>query len=116
MESLQILSLIAPEFSSESEDLRTQYLQLANEEVTGKISGVTRNRAVAALAAHYMTLGFKKRDGAGEVVSMTEGEVSITYAKRSGEVRNDLSLTDYGRTYERLIKGHIITPLTRMCI
>ena len=116
MESAEMLALIAPEFSAESEDLRKQYLRLADQEVTIKMSGTARNRAIATLAAHYMTLGFKKRDGKAEISSMREGEVSITYAKRAGEIKSDLSLTDYGRTYERLVKGYIITPITRMCI
>jgi|GEM_PF-2333007 len=117
MQPLEILTLIAPEFSTESEDLRKQYLQLADGEVTAKISGLARHRAVAALAAHYMTIGHKRRDGSREISSITEGEVSITYAKRdSGGAKNDLSTTDYGQTYKRLIRGYVMTPLTRMCI
>lgn len=116
MQPLEILALIAPEFSTESEDLRKQYLQLADGEVTAIISGLARHRAVAALAAHYMTLGYKRRDGSQQVSSITEGEVSITYAKRTGETESDLSATDYGRTYMRLTRGYVMTPLTRMCL
>ena len=116
MEALEILALTASEFSNEPEDLRRQYLLMASEEVPIKIIGAKRVRAIAALAAHYMTLGHKGREGLSEISSVTEGEVSVTYATHKGEIKNDLHTTKYGLIYERLIKGHVITPVTRMCL
>lgn len=119
MKSIEMLELVAPEFSIQAEDLRKKYLQLAKSEVPKKMQGVARTRAVATLAAHIMTLALKRQNGSGEVASRKEGDVSVTYANTSsslGTTKDDLSLTNYGRTYVRLVKGCSITPLTRMCV
>lgn len=121
MKSIEMLELVAPEFSSQAEDLRKKYLQLAKSEVPKKMQGTARTRAVATLAAHIMTLALKRQNGIGEIASRREGDVSVTYtntpASNSGNRTSttDLSSTNYGRTYARLIKGCSITPLTRMC-
>lgn len=120
MKSIEMLDLVAPEFSNQAEDLRKKYLQLAKSEVPKTMQGIARTRAVATLAAHIMTLALKRQNGGGEIASRREGDVSVTYtntsALNSGSIKSDLSLTNYGRTYARLIRGCSITPMTRMCI
>jgi Protein of unknown function (DUF4054) len=100
--------ILIPEFESLSNETVQKWLDLANVEVTKTgFKPEIREQIIVYLVADRMTNSFKQKGASGEVASVSEGSLSITYAK------GDCS--GYRQIYKRLVKAHTITPLTRVC-
>lgn len=108
MSLLATFRVLIPEFSSVSDEELEQRLNLSALEVnkTG-FKPEIRDQLIVYLTADRMAISYKQKGAAGEVVGMSEGGLSVTYA--SGDS------TGYRKIYKRLVKAHTITPLTRMC-
>lgn len=101
-----IVSIIAPEFA----DVNLQdFVDLASSEVKSNIQD--RDKIVAYLACHYATIALKQKGASGEVTSVTEGKLNITYANNIKNSDN-LSSTSYGREYKRLLNKNIFRNYT----
>lgn len=104
---LDVFKVIAPEFANNDDDSIQTYIDLADSEVA--LDNAQRERIIVYLAAHYMTLALKRKGAGGEVVSLSEGKLSIQYA--NSKAVDDLDTTSYGRTYKRLVKKYFISPI-----
>jgi hypothetical protein len=108
MSILQTFRILIPEFQSLSDETVTQWLDLVNCEVTKTgLKPVIRDQIIIYLTADRMVNSFRQKGVSGEVVSVSEGGLSIKYANNG--------CSGYRSLYEKLIKAHTITPLTRMC-
>lgn len=108
MSLLATFRILIPEFESLADKTVEQWLNLANLEVTKTgFRPEIRDQIIVYLTADRMSTSYKQKGTSGEVVGMSEGSLSITYAK--GES------SGYRKIYKRLVKAHTITPLTRVC-
>ena len=116
MNALETFRIIATEFNYLDNDEITKRLELASREVANpKLKIDEKDEMVAYLAAHYLTMSEKRKGVGGEVASVSEGKLSITYTTGNPDkVKYDLALTSYGRTYVRLMRNYTITPITRL--
>jgi len=116
MSLLSTFRIIAPEFDSLSDKEIEERLALTEVEVTNSsLEQAIREKMIAYLTAHYLTISNKRKGAGGEVVSISEGRLSIQYASGYSVVKSDLAATGYGKIYDRLIRSYCITPLTRVC-
>jgi hypothetical protein len=108
MDLLATFRVLIPEFKSLSDEVVKQWLELMDCEVT-KVGFKPEIRAqiIVYLVADRMVNAFRQNGASGEIVGVSEGGLSITYANSGA--------TGYRKTYERLVKAHTITPLTRVC-
>lgn len=105
---LATFRLLIPEFESLRDEIVQTWLDLASEEVS--LSGFKpkiRDQIIVYLTADRMVNSYKQKGASGEIIGVSEGSLSITYAK------GDCS--GYRQMYKRLVKAHTITPLTRVC-
>lgn len=108
MSLLATFRILIPEFESLADEVVEQWLNIANLEVTKSgFRPEIRDQIIVYLTADRMVTSFKQKGTSGEVIGMSEGSLSIKYA--SGES------SGYRKIYQRLIKAHTITPLTRVC-
>jgi len=108
MSLLTTFRTLIPEFQSLPDATITQWLELMDCEVTKTgFKPAIRSQIIIYLTADRMVNSFRQKGASGEVVGVSEGGLSIKYA-------ND-GCTGYRSIYERLVKAHTITPLTRMC-
>lgn len=111
MEPDELLAIIAPEFANID---ATGAILVADMQISSKLCGDKRPLLVAYLAAHILTIGGRKMGASGDVASLTEGELSITYANSTADIKTSLSKTSYGQEFDRLSRGCIFTPRTRV--
>jgi hypothetical protein len=108
MSMLATFRMLIPEFSSVSDEIVEQWLDLSACEVTTSgLKEKIREQIIIYLTADRMAISYKQKGTSGEVVGMSEGGLSVTYASCDS--------TGYRKIYKRLVKAHTITPLTRMC-
>lgn len=108
MSLLSTFRILIPEFESLSDETVQKWLDLASFEVTKSgFKPEIREQIIVYLVADRMVNSFKQKGASGEVASVSEGGLAITYTK------GDCS--GYRLIYKRLIKAHTITPLTRVC-
>ena len=108
MSLLATFRVLIPEFKSLSDETVTQWLELMDCEVTKTgFKPESRKQIIVYLTADRMVNSFRQNGASGEIVGVSEGSLSIKYA-------ND-GCTGYRSIYEKLVKAHTITPLTRMC-
>lgn len=116
MSLIKIFRSIAPEFDYLKDNDLKPHLELSGIELSNKnLSDNIKNKMIAYLTAHYLTISEKRKGAGGEVVSVSEGKLSIRYASGYSIVKSDLAATGYGKIYDRLIRSYCITPLTRVC-
>jgi hypothetical protein len=117
MTPIEILRLLAPEFSSISDEVITQWIELFTPLVSANRFGNTYNQAVALLTAHKLKMagyGDNTNGTIGDTLrvgSYSEGETSIGYTVNQGtNLLNDaeLTLTTYGLQYLSLRRARII--------
>ena len=118
MTAIEIVKVICPKLAS---DLSLQaYVQMAKDSLDCRFFGSQYPYAVAYKACHLYTLfgasgesgggsdieGTLAGLGAGDITSVKEGDLSITFASGSNEgtKANDLLNTKYGRMLYDLIK------------
>lgn len=97
-EVLEILFLIAPQFVTDDPVKLNQYIILLNQlrcMYNNKLWCCGGALALAQLLAHYLTIA--QSPTTGSVSSMTEGQLSISYAVSSSE--NFWYLTPYGKAF-----------------
>jgi hypothetical protein len=111
MDVLDILAVIAPEFAGV--DL-SGAIAIAELQIGPDMCGDKRPLLVAYLAAHLLTLARRKLGAGGDVAGLKEGALSITYTNGTSKISSGLSNTSYGREYDRLSRGCVFTPRTRM--
>jgi hypothetical protein len=105
---LATFRVLIPEFESLNDETVQKWLDLASIEVTKNgFKPEIREQIIVYLTADRMVNSFKQKGTSGEVVGVSEGSLSITYAKGD--------CTGYRQIYKRLVKAHTITPLTRVC-
>jgi hypothetical protein len=95
-----IFDLIAPQYKDNAD--KNTWISMASQEVSACYFGANRNRAVALLTAHMMTLTLRsggESGDAGAVTSKKEGDLSITYGSVGKVDDADLGQTSYGRQY-----------------
>ena len=108
MSLLATFRVLIPEFKSLSDAIVTQWLELMDCEVTKTgFKPAIRNQVIVYLTADRMVNSFRQKGVSGEIVGVSEGSLSIKYANNG--------CTGYRSIYEKLVKAHTITPLTRMC-
>ena len=116
MSQLSVFRTIAPEFYSISDEDVLKRLDLTIREVTNtRFPETIQEEMIAYLTAHYLTISHKRKGASGEVVSVSEGGLSIKYASGYSVVKSDLAATGYGKIYDRLVRSYTVTPLTRVC-
>ncbi len=109
MSLLETFRLLIPEFESLSNETVQKWLDLSSAEVTKTgFKPAIREQIIVYLTADRMVSSYKQKGASGEITSISEGNLSITYAK--GEDNG------YRQMYKRLIKAHTIAPLTRVCL
>lgn len=117
MTPIEILRLLAPEFSSISDEVITRWIELFTPFVSTKRFGDTYNQALALLTAHKLKMagyGDNTNGTIGDTLrvgSYSEGETSIGYTVNQGtNLLNDaeLTLTTYGLQYLSLRRARII--------
>ncbi|TZE83541.1 DUF4054 domain-containing protein [Calorimonas adulescens] len=117
MTPIEVLRLLAPEFSSISDEVITQWIELFTPFVSAKRFGDTYNQALALLTAHKLKMagyGDNTNGTIGDTLrvgSYSEGETSIGYTVNQGtNLLNDaeLTLTTYGLQYLSLRRARII--------
>ena len=109
MNLLDTFRLLIPEFESLSNETVQKWLDLSDAEVTKTgFKPLVRDQIVVYLTADRMVGSFKQKGASGEITAISEGNLSITYAK--GEDNG------YRLMYKRLVKAHTIAPLTRVCL
>lgn len=109
MSLLATFRLLVPEFESLSNETVRKWLELSDAEVTARgFKPAIREQIVVYLTADRMVGSYKQKGASGEITSISEGGLSITYAK--GEDNS------YRQMYKRLVKAHTIAPLTRVCL
>jgi hypothetical protein len=113
MELIDRFKLIADEFANEPIDFLNGHLALSSEYVGQHINQPLRDELIAYLAAHRVDQSLKRRGASGQVTSVKEGNLAITYSTSDAESEYDFS--SYGRTYKQLVKEIFIAPMTRMC-
>ena len=115
MSALETFRIIATEFNYLSDDAVTKRLELTAREVTNpRLAADIKEELIAYLTAHYLTISEKRKGAGGEVASVSEGKLSISYASGYSNVKSDLAVTSYGRIYDRLMRSYTITPTTRV--
>jgi hypothetical protein len=106
----QIFRIIASEF----EDVDPSgAIAVADMQVATSIRANKRALLVAYLAAHILTVSGRKLGASGDVASITESELSITYTN-SGGSKSELASSSYGKEYLRLVRSFISIPRTRV--
>lgn len=112
MAVLDTLLLIAPEFATVDSGVLTSIIALAELQVSSTAFGDKRELAVSYVAAHMLTL--RDRNGAGgQIQSLKEGELSISYGANTNAKGYDL--TSYGQEFNRLVRTTIIGARTTEC-
>lgn len=115
MSTLETFRIIATEFDYLSDETVSKRLALTAREVTNpKLDDEIKEELIAYLTAHYFTISEKRKGAGGEVASVSEGKLSISYASGYSNVKSDLAVTSYGRIYDRLMRSYTITPITRL--
>jgi hypothetical protein len=115
MSAIETFRIIATEFSYLSDDVVTKRLALTSREITNpKLAEDIKEEMIAYLTAHYLTISEKRKGAGGEVASVSEGKLSISYMAGYSNVKSDLAVTSYGRIYDRLMRSYTITPTTRV--
>lgn len=87
-------------------------IDMAELQVGAKLCGDKRPMLVAYLAAHILSLSQRSLGAAGSVTSLSEGGLSVGFG--SSGVMGSLSQTTYGQEYDRISKGCIFSPRTRI--
>jgi hypothetical protein len=113
VELIERFKLIADEFSDEPTVFLNGHLTLASEYVGHHICQPLRDELITYLAAHRIDQSLKRRGASGQVTSVKEGNLAITYATNDADSEYDFS--SYGRTYKQLVKEIVLAPMTRMC-
>lgn len=114
MELLDRFKLIADEFKEEEEAFLLGHLAIAGESVTTSITSPLRDKIIVYLAAHNIDQALKRKGAGGQVTSVREGGLAITYSTTNAKTEYDFS--SYGRTYRQLVKQAIVAPMTRMSL
>jgi hypothetical protein len=122
MTLLAKLKVIAPEFDNDNsqekvvDKSRNTFLQnhidIADDLIATSIITAVRDSLVIYLAAHNIDLALKRKGASGQVSSVKEGALSITYATSSSP-KSEYDNSSYGRKYQQLVKNHTVTLLTR---
>lgn len=104
---------IAPEFKdySESESIIKSHIDFADSFISKELASPIREEILLYLAAHKVDLALKRKGAGGQVTSLKEGGLSITYA--SGNVSDEYDYSSYGRAYKELVRQYSITAFTR---
>lgn len=106
MDPIEIFRAIAPEFDYLEDDDLERYLEIAGLEVPIGFCGDKRPLLVAYLIAHMVTIARRSMGASGEVSSITEGSLSISYGKGNNISKSiGLSNTSYGQEYDRLFRS-----------
>ena len=106
MSLLETFRVLIPEFKLLSDEEVGEWLKLSSDEVTTKgLSKSIRNKMIVYLVAHNMVNAFRQNGASGEVVAISEGGLSISYGQSE--------TTGYFETYQRLVKAHVVRPITR---
>ncbi len=106
MSLLETFRVLIPEFKLLSDEEVGEWLKLSSDEVTTKgLSKSIRDKMIVYLVAHNMVNAFRQHGVSGEVVSVSEGGLSITYGQKG--------TTGYYEAYQRLVKAHVASPITR---
>jgi hypothetical protein len=113
MELIDRFKLIADEFANEPIDFLNGHLTLASEFIGQYINQPLRDELIVYLAAHRVDQSLKRRGASGQVTSVREGSLAVTYS--TGEANSEYDFSSYGKTYRQLVKEVFIAPMTRMC-
>lgn len=114
MDLLTRFKTIAKEFEDEDEAFLQNHLMIASESITTSIASPLRDKIIVYLAAHNVDQALKRKGASGQVTSVREGGLAITYS--SGNARSEYDFSSYGRTYQQLVKQATIAPRTRMSL
>lgn len=111
---IEIVGVIAPEFLNDPR-LATAIL-IADAEIAATMCGDKRPLLVAYLAAHLLAIGSRnqKSGTSGDVTSITEGNLSVSYSNVKSNNVNSLGLTGYGMRFREIARGCVLTPMTRI--
>jgi Protein of unknown function (DUF4054) len=108
----QLLLIIAPEYASID---ATGAITIADMQIATNLCGSKRPLLVAYLAAHILTVGGKAGGATGDLTSLKEGGVAVTYKSSKPFIETiGLSDTSYGREYDRISRGCTFAVRTRV--
>lgn len=111
MELLDRFKLLAVEFAEEEQSFLQGHIDMASNLISTDISKEYRDDMICYLAAHRIDQSLKRQGASGQVTSLKEGGLSITYANPTSNSEYDFS--SYGRAYEQLIRQTQTCPMTR---
>lgn len=103
----QLLSALAPNYASDPE--KSLFITVAASRTSSCAFGDNYNIAVALRAAHLMTMRDRGTNGgtAGTISSIKEGDISVSYSNKMGDITSDLEQTSFGQQLLELIKTNI---------
>ncbi|MBE0434617.1 MAG: DUF4054 domain-containing protein [Methylomicrobium sp.] len=112
MTPTEILSVIAPTLAKSAN--AGDAVALADMQIGAKLCPDKRPMIVAYLAAHILALsniGETTGGVGGSISAMSEGQLSLSFGNGAN---GGLLSTSYGVEYDRLIRGCIFAPRTRV--
>jgi hypothetical protein len=114
MDLLTRFKTIADEFKDEDESFLLNHLAIASESISTAITSPLRDKIIVYLAAHNVDQALKRKGASGQVTSVREAGLAITYS--TSTARSEYDFSSYGRTYQQLVKQLIVAPRTRMSL
>lgn len=106
-----LIQSIAPEFNVNTNVL-TIVTMVESTLVNSGFEDNIRIQMIAYYSAHLLTLSGRGAGASGDVISMSQGELAVTFSKNTSS-NNDLSTTSYGLFYSHLLKTFGTTAVTR---
>lgn len=116
MTALEIFRLIAKEFSSMTDGEVSDYISLAELDISEGVYGALYEKALAYQAAHTIKLNELMSNGLSSVYALKserEGDLARTYAVSDTKTSDPLSSTIYGQELLKIQRLCIIPILTR---
>lgn len=119
MAVIDTLYSIAPEFADTTlypVERVNAIIDIVNRQVAIGLcgGGEKRDDLLAYLAAHTLSIGSRSFGATGEIASVSEGQLAITYNNKGKESTGGLSTTVWGQRYQALVRGCSIVPRTRV--
>lgn len=108
-EILALLFCLAPEFKTEDQDTLDCYNRIIDAmrcQINAGVVVCCELLAYVYLLAHLLTL--RKEQTAGLATSMSEGDLSISFARTADS--RFITTTPWGRAYDDLIKRQVFAP------
>lgn len=108
LDKLRVIS--RSEFDDVTDEEAGAFIALADLQVASDLCDTEKRELIVAyLTAHMLTISRRKLGASGDIASLAEGKLSITYNNAVTNIKTGLNSTIYGKEYDRLSKSCIIS-------